>query len=160
MSRRAAQVGFTLVEILVVVVILALLAAATTVGFGRGAEQKFRASAGQLQDWLDQVSSEAILSGNTLGIRLDAAGATVLVWQQERWQEVLMPAPLRLPAPLQLRSPELVQHDSADAAGIIPDLLVMPAGEVVPAVVLELSDGEFSRRWRWSNWQELEELVP
>lgn len=158
MGSRQGQAGFTLVELLVVVVILALLAGVTTVGFGRGAEQRFRTSSGQVEDWLDQAGSEAILSGNTLGIKFGDHTLTALVWADSQWQPLLSLAALSLQAPLQLSIIDAAT-DRTDPA--TPDFIVLPSGEVMPPATVQLSDGEHQQRWLWPHWGGLiEQAIP
>lgn len=59
--------GFTLVEILVVLVILAVTAAALSFGFQRLEADRVEKQAGQLTTWLQSISDDAVLDGAIYG---------------------------------------------------------------------------------------------
>lgn len=64
------QAGFSLVEILVVLVVLGLTATFATIGFQRLENDRLEKQAGQLSAWMQSVSDNAILDSAVYGIRL------------------------------------------------------------------------------------------
>lgn len=62
--------GFSLVELMVVLVVLGLTATFATLGFQRLENDRLEKQAGQLSAWMQSVSDNAILDGAVYGIRL------------------------------------------------------------------------------------------
>ena len=84
-NPRAAR-GFTLIEILVVVVILAVLAAAVTLAVGSvGGERQLARQGEQLRALFAYACEQAELSGRDLGISFDAQGYRFSIANHADW---------------------------------------------------------------------------
>ena len=102
------ETGFTLIELMIVVTILALLTVSVSLGVNRPRTTN-------AQDWSrfaalhDRLRAQAILSGEILGLSLDASGYQRLRWQQGDWVSVGTRAEWRdsvqVIAPFDVRSP-------------------------------------------------------
>lgn len=87
MRQPAASQGFTLLEILVVLVIVAVMTSALGLA-ARPTESREVEIAGQ--QWLRAIhnlSGEALMQGEVLGLAFKARDVSVYVWRQQRWQE-------------------------------------------------------------------------
>lgn len=74
-SPDTAPCGFTLIEILVVIVIIGVLALAVTIGIATaGGERQLTREAERMQALVDHACIQAELSGREIGVRLDAGG--------------------------------------------------------------------------------------
>ena len=73
-SDGLRQTGFSLLEVLVVMVILGLTATFVTVGFERLENDRLERSAGRLAEWFQALSDEAVLNGAVYGARFDTSG--------------------------------------------------------------------------------------
>ena len=84
------QAGFSLVEILVVLVVLGLTATFATIGFQRLENDRLEKQAGQLSAWMQSVSDNAILDGAVYGIRLasNQQDLELAYFLDNRWWQV------------------------------------------------------------------------
>jgi len=78
--------GFTLIEILVVVVILGVVIGAVTLGVGAvGGERQLARQAEQVRALIAYACEQAELSGRDLGISVDAQGFRFSVANRDEW---------------------------------------------------------------------------
>lgn len=80
--------GFTLIEILVVLLIISIVMTFAMTSFGDfGAKRAMIAEGQYLIHYIGLVRQESILDGETLGIRIDSTGYEVLRFQEpNHWQ--------------------------------------------------------------------------
>lgn len=107
---RAAAVGvergFTLLEILIVLVIVAVMAGLLVVGFSDSPQQQLRREAGNLAALINVASDEAVLRGVELGLVIDDDGYQFVYFDPEtkQWQAA--------------RERALARHDFADGYAV------------------------------------------
>lgn len=158
--------GFTLVEMLVTLVIMALLAGLATLSAGGNAQRTARDEMARIREMLSYASDEATLQGEEYGLLVDEDAYRVLRFdpEAEAWSEVTdkpldqhtLPAGMRLElslrdAPESLRSrgdaenpvPEVVLSSSGEISEFRLDILLAPGEE--PVASLE-SDGSGTLR--------------
>ena len=144
-SARSAQGGFTLLEVLVVVVITAILVAALTLSVGATGERQLANASERFQALLGHACNEAELTGRELGAVVSVGGYAFRRLDGDTWRDVYSDGELRArqwPAglhleftregqPLELAAP---QHDA-------PQLVCFSSGELTPfALTLALGD--------------------
>ncbi|RLV60781.1 type II secretion system protein GspH [Parashewanella curva] len=84
---RCSQQGFTLLEIMVVVLLMGLMAATVTLSFNTSTpEQKLEKKAKQFMATTELVINETILSGQFLGIVIEPDGYHYVVYHDSQWQ--------------------------------------------------------------------------
>lgn len=145
---RVSQRGFTLIEVLVTVVILAVLATVLVLSVGAGdEEQVLRREAERLQARIRYACERAELSGREVGLHLREGGYAFSAQQIEGWQFIEDDVALKraeLPAAIGLRADdrELDEHFAEQ-----PQFLCFASGETTP-LAIELAAGPTATRWR------------
>ncbi|MFP5430709.1 MAG: type II secretion system minor pseudopilin GspH [Gammaproteobacteria bacterium] len=152
-SRPHARArGFTLLEVLMVVLVVGILSAVVLLGLNPGGpERRLNDEAERLAALLSLASSEAVMQNREYGLYLDDAGYRFLCLdeQNQRWSDctgdklfrehelpegleirVLSDRRMRLPAPAAAESLSL-QDQSTPA--LQPDVLLLSSGEASPA---------------------------
>jgi general secretion pathway protein H len=141
--------GFTLLEILVVLVIVAVMAGLLVVGFKDSPQQRVRREAQSLAALLNAVSDEAVMRGVELGLVIDDSGYQFVYFDPEKkqWQ----PARERALARHQFTEPYAIEFSIDGAAvddntrqrmqafvqlsedvALRPALLILSSGELTP----------------------------
>ena len=139
-SDGLRQTGFSLLEVLVVMVILGLTATFVTVGFERLENDRLERSAGRLAEWFQALSDEAVLNGAVYGARFDTSGEfQPLFYFRNRWwplSDQVVGQPPAIDVSLRL---EVHHRDRWVATGIErddelprPDVVFFPQGMVQP----------------------------
>lgn len=98
--RRSA--GFTLIEVMVVVVIVALMGGISMLALQQALSRPVSGQADQLQDWLEDLADRARLQGSTYGVRLEDREWQALVYYREQWLPLNAPAPFSMGGGLEL----------------------------------------------------------
>lgn len=86
-GERGKTTGFTLIEILVVVVILGVLAAALTLAVGvGGGERQLARQAEQIQALVGYACEQAELTGREIGVSMNTTGYRFSRLERDNWQ--------------------------------------------------------------------------
>jgi general secretion pathway protein H len=158
-AARAAQRGFSLLELLVVVVIIGLLVQAVTLSMGAlGNDRELGQEAGRLRSMLHLLHEEALMQSRDYGVMFTETGYRFYVYdyQQLAWAEpqadrLLAQHALRpsLTMALLLDGREVALDADFDARNVDnpePQVMLLASGEVTP-FTLEMSrdgiDGRF-----------------
>src|SRR5262245_23987098 len=82
--------GFTLIEILVVILIIGITLGFAMIAFGDfGESRRIMVAAEQLSNTIELAQQQAILENSTLGLRVDNEGYQILKFQQSnKWSEI------------------------------------------------------------------------
>jgi general secretion pathway protein H len=83
--RRASR-GFTMIEVLVVLVIIASMAGLLVINFRDSPEQRLRREADNLAALLNVAADEAVMRGTELGLAIDTAGYRFVYFDAEKKQ--------------------------------------------------------------------------
>jgi len=151
------QSGFTLIEILVVMVLLGLLSGVAVFTLGSGKQQRELANEAQrLHALLRMASEEAILSNSEIGFSIDEDGYEFLEYDDEKltWTdskvEVLKSRSIPEWVVIEFRRDgenlRILGKDQDDLKK--PDMMLLSSGEVTPFTIeLQVeknSDGQFT----------------
>ena len=144
--------GFTLIEMLVVVVIAAILTGAVLLGLGgAGADQAHQRTLARLSASLEILCDQALLSGSVRGLRFHADGYDFWRYADGRWQPLAPEA--RPPAaswPGDSRPSVRIEDLHLRSAGNarLPQVVCSGIEPPTPFVV-ELGHGEHRMELRW-----------
>ncbi len=148
------QRGFTLLEIMVVVVIVALLSAISVLALRQAGDRPYLAEAGRVQAWLQDLADRALLEGVAYGIQIDPAPGAgsrmqAMVYYRYRWYPLADPEALQLAAGTNLTLP-LASNEALDGPRL--PALVWSEGALLPEETLYLSfsrsDARFALQWQ------------
>ncbi len=145
--HRCAMRGFTLVEILVVIVVIGVVVSFAMVSFGvLGTDSQVEDEAKRFRVVLTQALEEAALQGRDIGVFLENAAYEFMVFEPRRggWQEVVDDPLLRrreLPDELGFRlwleSREILlkppgREDRERVEQRLPQIVALGSGEITP----------------------------
>ncbi len=133
--------GFTLIEIMVVMVIISVILTFTTLSIGDGGlSQKLEQEAQRLASLLTMASQEAIMQSKEMGISFENDRYHFYVLQEQQWQQLTddIFRPRKLPSGIQL---ELNLEDqpiilNEEIKKNVPQLLLLSSGEFTPFKVI------------------------
>lgn len=96
MKRHRQTTGFTLIEVLLVVLLIGLLASAVVINFsGESRDKKLTAQTGQLQQLIHIASETAMLKQQELGLFINNEGYRFMLFQDDKWHSIEEPKSLR-----------------------------------------------------------------
>jgi prepilin-type N-terminal cleavage/methylation domain-containing protein len=148
------QRGFTLLEIMVAIVIIALLSAISIPGLELAGERPRLAEAGRIQAWMQQLADRSLLDGAAYGIQLETAPGggshlQALVYYRNHWYPLEEPEALALARETTLAFPPAVE---ATWGGIRLPAVVLSEGVLIPQEPLQISftnsDARFALQWQ------------
>lgn len=150
--------GFSLVEVLVVLVILAVFVAFVVPGLDRFWQAGARQQRANLLAWLNNLADAAVFDGGVYGVVLAGDTLQPRVWLRDRWY------PLRDVEPLQLAGCSVVfQPQTGALAAVMPEdeagtasneappaLVMLPSGMVLPPGRLAVQSEKWTASVTWS----------
>ena len=153
-SRHGKRGGFTLIEVLVVVLIMAIISAMLLMSFGiLGDDRALQQQARRISSLIELATDEAIMQGRDFGLEFMQHGyrfvehdAALDQWHEVVGDELLRPRPLEegmefelfledRPVSLAEEAADTdVEEDSGDRErnGYLPHVLILSSGEVTP----------------------------
>jgi general secretion pathway protein H len=157
---RSAQRGFTLIEVLVVLVIMAAMAGLLVIGFRDNPEQRLRREADNLAGLLNAAADEAVMRGVELGLAIDDEGYRFVYFDTKKKQWLAAAdkalAPHAFPDPVsvtitldgeqldeQMLERIRVLSERGDDEKLRPMVLLLSSGEVTPFTLTLEYEGEF-----------------
>lgn len=167
------QTGFTLLELLVVIVILGIVAATAVFSIGTlGRDDRLQEEALRLTTLLRLASEEALLSGRDIGLYLEEDNYRFLLYSRETFQWLLLEGddifrPWNLPDEVYfsvaVEDREIVLEPLDDIETIEPQVAVFSSGDITPFEIYlnrELSDQQYLVEGLPNGDIELQELDP
>jgi general secretion pathway protein H len=157
-AARAAQRGFSLLELLVVVAIIGLLVQAVTLSMGAlGNDRELKQETGRLHSMIDLLHEEALMQSRDYGVMFTATGYRFYVfdYQQLAWAELqadrlLEPHRLRPQLSLSLeldgrQVPLEPDFESQEVENAAPQIMLLSSGEVTPFSIEMVREGNAGR---------------
>jgi general secretion pathway protein H len=152
-SRMCTVRGFSLIELLVVLVIIGVVLGAVTLAVGGSGEREVEDAAKRAQARVQLACERALLGGYDIGFSLVGEAMRFGYLTPQGWQpfapgqgEELRERPLGPGLTLELRRDGVVIADAGDAA---PQLVCHASGELTP-FELQVARDDVARRWQVS----------
>jgi general secretion pathway protein H len=132
--------GFTLIEIMVVLVIMTVFLAIVILGFERIESRRVEQQADELTMWLKYVADSSIFDGVVYGIDLTPESLQVYGYSRGRWSQSLSLEKFIIKAPIEIKFQAgqdasliatVVASDKENVTAV-PELVLMPGGTVEP----------------------------
>jgi len=147
--------GFTLIEIVVVIVIIGVILSFATLSIGSGGlEQKLEQEAQRLASLLQLASQEAIMQSKEMGVFFETDGYRFYVLQGQKWQALTEQddifRPRRLPIGMQTDIRLEGQPITLNQTNNTPQLLILSSGEFIPFEVRFIAETNENLRYRLS----------
>ena len=144
MPSRAAA-GFSLIELLVVVVIVGVIALAATLSIGGTAQNRLQREAERFEALTTQACEQAELSGREIGVLVDTSGYAFRLLAGTQWQPFPDDSPLRNRPWLDGMTVALTREgrpvDLRAQRVVAPQVVCFSSGELTPfALTLGLGD--------------------
>jgi general secretion pathway protein H len=93
--KKVVSTGFTLIELMVVIVIIGVLATAVALNFtGESRQTLLNKETERLQQRIQLASELAMLKQLELGLFIDEQGYRFMLFEQDKWQIIMQPATL------------------------------------------------------------------
>tara|TARA_B110001452_G_scaffold90743_2_gene74695 strand:+ start:2039 stop:2614 length:576 start_codon:yes stop_codon:yes gene_type:complete len=173
MTGRREQ-GFTLIEIMVVVIVIATISAMSLLAINQTSDRRYETEANKLLIWLQQISERASLEGAAYGIVTESdserEGATtpsaitrlrVVVYYRMRWVAVSAPEPFLLEdgatvhwlledaetEELMPQGDQMVNWYGDEIERLLPEMAFLPDGYIEPKAEIVLSFDSFERTY-------------
>ena len=173
MTGRREQ-GFTLIEIMVVVMIIATMSAISLLALNQASDRRYETEADKLLIWLQQISERASLEGAAYGIVTESdserEGATtpsaitrlrVVVYYRMRWVAVSAPEPFLLEdgatvhwlledaetEELMPQGDQMTNRYGDEIERLLPEMAFLPDGYIEPKAEIVLSFDSFERTY-------------
>jgi len=148
--------GFTLIEVLVVLMIIGVIVSLAALSFGDNRAEELQREARRLQAVLTLAAEEAIVKSRELGVRFDADGYRFFILDDNMAWLLLEHerefAPRQLPPPLELTlltDARVVRAGSLGGdAKDTPHAYFFATGELYPAFELILRHPDLERAYR------------
>ena len=173
MTGRREQ-GFTLIEIMVVVIVIATISAMSLLAINQTSDRRYETEANKLLIWLQQISERASLEGAAYGIVTESdserEGATtpsaitrlrVVVYYRMRWVAVSAPEPFLLEGgatvhwlledaeteELMPQGDQMANWYGDEIERLLPEMAFLPDGYIEPKAEIVLSFESFERTY-------------
>jgi prepilin-type N-terminal cleavage/methylation domain-containing protein len=169
MSGRREQ-GFTLIEIMVVVIVIATISAMSLLAINQTSDRRYETEANKLLIWLQQISERASLEGAAYGIVTESEGGAtpsaitrlrVVVYYRMRWVAVSAPEPFLLEdgatvhwlledaetEELMPQGDQMANWYGDEIERLLPEMAFLPDGYIEPKAEIVLSFESFERTY-------------
>jgi prepilin-type N-terminal cleavage/methylation domain-containing protein len=159
------QNGFTLIEVLVALIIVAMASAFLIIGYNQLVQRQASSRIEEVQAWLEAAADISVLQSTVLGVTHIEDQLRLLVFFHGDWFLLADHEPLAIDEEIQITWPETRLEESLPST-VDPDhpqpyLVLTPGGEIFPEGRIELSMGEQRAQISWQEttkfvltWQE------
>ncbi|MFW2421876.1 MAG: prepilin-type N-terminal cleavage/methylation domain-containing protein [Porticoccaceae bacterium] len=156
-QRAQQQLGFTLLEVMVVVVIVGLLGGLSALAINQASERPLRSEAQRFADWLQMIADSALIQGVAYGIDSSAENTQLLVYYRQQWWPAASPEAFvwRKDAEVEfvarqssLQLAPLGRAELGTNDQPLPKVTLLPSGDLQPEGDFVINFVDRNSRWR------------
>jgi general secretion pathway protein H len=145
-GRWSKSTGFTLLEILVVVVIIGVLSSVFLLSVGNDDRDRFRDQARRFTALVRLAGQEAVLGSRDMAVELFSDGYRFLVHNEQEWRpvedDILSPQQLPEGMSWQVHVDGSGAEMDADSNDAVPRIYLFSTGEITPFDITINMDGQ------------------
>lgn len=150
MNTSHPQDGFTLIEIMVVLIIVALMGALLVFGFEQVLDRRKSAATEKVFKWLQSASDTAAFRSTVVGVTQKENQLMLLAFYQDSWYKLADHEPLDVNEEISIQwSESLIKNnelqakefESDDESYQSPYVIILPTGEVLPEGSINIIEG-------------------
>lgn len=155
---KIRNTGFTLIEVLVVMLIIGIIVSFATLSVGRGTDKVVEEEARRLAGLVELAGQEAVLQSRELALRLAPGGYEFQMFDKDQWRRVTADDTLRprtLPDGVRLEiniEGEVVKlgkkSTNGDASKTEPRVYLLSSGEITPFQLVVFRAGKSGEGYR------------
>lgn len=139
MNQRRSVAGFTLIEVMVVVVIASLMVAILVFGFDQTLQRRKSAASEELLQWLQSAADTAVFQSTVIGVAEQEEQLILLAFYQDDWyrldgENALTPSEEIeiLWSESLIRNNDFYNDQDDDRGYSQPYVVILPSGEILP----------------------------
>ncbi len=134
--RSSKEHGFTLIELMVVLIILSVSAGMAMLALGKGTERNLFDTRDRTIEWLNNLSAHASLENRSYRLSLINGKFDLALWNENDWLDV---RDIELPT-----IPNTIVISAVEESVQADNYLFLPTGQVTPTIKLVFSDADQS----------------
>lgn len=142
--------GFTLIEVMVVIVIASLMVGLIVFGFDQTLNRRKGAAAEEIYQWLQAAADTAVFQSTVVGVTQKENQLMLLAFYQDDWYKLAGQEALALNEEISFAWSESLirnnefqskrQFDSDNEGKLKPYVVIMPSGDVLPEGEIHIFD--------------------
>ena len=136
-----SQRGFTLLELLLVILIIGIILSFAALSIGGGNERAIEDEMKRLAGLIELASQEATLESHELAVQFNGNKYEFLTFENNKWERITnddtfrprtLPEEMRLTVRLEDEPVNLGTETSQETANVLPRIYLLSSGEITP----------------------------
>ena len=136
-----SQRGFTLLELLLVILIIGIILSFAALSIGRGNERAIEDEMKRLAGLIELAAQEATLESHELAVQFNGNKYEFLTFKDNKWVRIAgddtlrprtLPEEMRLTVRIEDEPVNLGTHTSQETENVLPRIYLLSSGEITP----------------------------